>query len=251
MFLLIRFYLMKELFILVCISFLGASFLQTSAQEAKPLVYLIPGQGADYRLYKNLDLDTCFETRHITYSTPEKGWSMQDFAKKLAEQIDTTRQFSIIGVSLGGMLATEMSDFLYPEKIILISSAKNRKEFPFRYRFQKYIPIYKIVPAPLVKLGARILQPIVEPDRNNDKAIFKAMLKDKDPVFLKRTSKMILQWDRVVYDKNIIHFHGDNDHTLPARNIHFDYKVEDGSHMMVLTKGPLISQFVNQILYTQ
>lgn len=31
------------------------------------------------------------------------------------------------------------------------------------------------------------MQPIVEPDRNYDKKTFIAMLKDKDPDFLKRT----------------------------------------------------------------
>ena len=218
------------------------------AQNLKPIVYLIPGQGADYRLYKNLEIDTTFEVRHIDYFTPEKYWSMNDFARELAKQIDTTRQFSVVGVSLGGMLATEINDFLKPEKVIVISSAKNRKEFPFRYRLQKGLPVYKIIPAPLVKLGARILQPLVEPDRKKDKKTFITMLKAKDPKFLWRTVKIIMEWERIENDEKIIHIHGDNDHTLPARNINFNYLVEEGSHMMVLTKGALISDIVNQEL---
>lgn len=217
--------------------------------DLKPVVYLMPGQGADARLFKNIALDSAFEVKHITYFTPEKGTSMTDFARQLSRQIDTTRQFYLVGVSLGGMLAIEMSNFLEPEKIIVISSAKNRKEFPFRYRFQKTIPIYKIIPAPLVKLGARILQPIVEPDRNKDKETFISMLKAKDPKFLRRTVKMIMEWDRFDEEENIVHIHGDNDHTLPARNIYFDYLVENGSHMMVLTKGALISNLINEELW--
>lgn len=110
------------------------------------------------------------------------------------------------------------------------------------------MPIYKIVPAPFVKLGALILQPLVEPDRNKDKATFTSMLKDKDPKFLRRTVKMIMDWERTSNDGSIIHIHGDNDHTLPVRNINIDYMVEDGSHMMVLTKGKLISKLVNMEL---
>jgi len=199
-------------------------------------------------LFKNLQIDSTFETKHIKYITPEKGWSMYDFAKALAVQIDTNRQFSIIGVSLGGMLATEMNEFLCPEKVIVISSAKSSEEFPFQYRFQKSVPIYKIVPPFLAKLGARILQPIVEPDRRKDKETFKSMLKDKDPIFLRRTLEMILEWERISYDKKIVHIHGDNDHTLPARNINFNYIVKGGSHMMVLTEGQIISKLVNQVL---
>jgi pimeloyl-ACP methyl ester carboxylesterase len=214
----------------------------------KHVVYLIPGQGADERLFKNIVLDSVFEVRHVRYFTPEKNWTMKDFAHELAKQIDTTRSFSIVGVSLGGMLATEMTDFLHPEKVILISSAKTRYEFPFRYRFQKDFPLYKIVPAKVEKAGARILQPIVEPDRSKDVETFKSMLEDKDPLFLKRTIKMILEWNRVAYDPKIIHIHGEIDHTIPIRNVSCDYRVENGSHMMVLTRGPQISKMLNQIL---
>jgi len=239
---------MKRFIVLLLASVLISHFTIAVAQNIKPVVYLIPGQGADYRLFKNLEIDSAFEVRHIEYFTPEKDWSMTDFARELAKQIDTTRQFSIIGVSLGGMLATEMNTFLKPEKVIVISSAKNRKEFPFRYRFQKGLPVYKIVPDPMVKFGARTLQPIVEPDRKKYKKTFIAMLKAKDPKFLGRTVKLIMEWERIENDETIIHIHGDNDNTLPARNINFDYLVEEGSHMMVLTKGALISDIVNEEL---
>ena len=234
-------------FIAFKILFLGMA-ISLNAQESKHIVYLIPGQGADARLYKNIHLDSVFEVRNIEYFTPEKDWDMNDFARQLAKQIDTTSRFSIVGVSLGGMLATEMNDFLNPDTIILISSAKCRKELPFRYRFQKIIPIYKLVPGSIVKLGAKVLQPVVEPDRGKDAKTFKAMLRDKDPKFLKRTVKMILEWDRLEYDPKIVHIHGDLDKTIPARNVAFDYLVEDGSHMMVLTRGALISELLNQVL---
>ena len=59
---------------------------------------------------------------------------------------------------------------------------------------------------------------------------------------------MILEWDRVNYNQSIIHIHGDLDKTIPARNVAFDYLVEDGSHMMTLTRADLISEILNGIL---
>ncbi len=151
-------------FIFIVISnFFGV---QIKAQNNNPIVYLIPGQGADSRLFKNLKIDNRFDVENIEYFTPEKGWDMKDFAEALSTKIDTNRTFYIIGVSLGGMLATEMGDFLNPEKIIIVSSAKSFNEFPGRYRFQKKIPVYKIVPAGVVKFGAQVLQPLVEPTEN-------------------------------------------------------------------------------------
>jgi len=218
------------------------------AQDLKPIVYLIPGQGADSRLFKNIKIDSCFETRNIKYFTPEKTWNMLDYAKALSSQIDTSNKFILVGVSLGGMLATEMADFLNPEKIIIISSAKCWEELPGRYKFQKKIPVYKWVPASVSKKGALFLQPIVEPDRNYDKETFVNMLKDKDPDFIKRTIAMIMEWDRVNYRKDIIHIHGDNNHTIPVRNVKDNYLIKDGSHVMVLSRGDEISILINLIL---
>ncbi len=218
------------------------------AQQSKPVVYLIPGQGADCRLFKNLKIDSSFETKYIHYFTPSEEWNLKGFAHALAGQIDTSRTFYLIGVSLGGMLATEMGDFLNPKKIIIISSAQNRKEFPFRYRIQKRVHVYEWFPGNIVKKGALFLQPIIEPDRNADKDVFVSMLQNKDPLFLERTVAMIIEWERVDYRKDIIHIHGDNDHTIPIKNVKFTYKIEGGSHMMVLTRGAEISELVNRIL---
>ncbi len=239
---------MKKLIYILFLILLVFCKNQGKAQEVKKVVYLISGQGADSRLFNNLEIDNRFEVKNIEYFTPEKGWSMNDFAKALALQIDTNRQYFLVGVSLGGMLATEMGDFLNPEKIILISSAKNRNELPGRYKFQKVIPLYKIFPAGSVKWGAKVMQPIVEPDRNYDKEIFKAMLDDKDPIFLKRTVAMIMKWNRKESENDIIHIHGNNDHTIPSKNIDFDFLIKNGSHMMVYTRSEEISAIVNKLL---
>ena len=220
----------------------------SSAQDAKTIVYLIPGQGADARQFQRLELDPNYEIRHIEYFTPEKGWEMKDFAQALSQQIDTTANYIIIGVSLGGMLATEMREFLNPEKIILISSAKCRDELPGKYRFQKTIPINKLVPPGMIKWGAKKLQPLVEPDSKKDRQVFLDMLNDKDPLFLKRTIAMIVGWEREDYRNDIVHIHGDDDHTLPIENVTYNYLIQDGSHMMVYTRADEISALVNKIL---
>ena len=223
----------------------------TSLFAQKQIIYLIPGQGSDYRIFSEIKLDTSYELRPITYWTPYPNMSMNNYAHLLAQQIDTTINFSIIGVSLGGMLATEMTTFLEPEKVIIISSAKNRHELPKRYTFQRWIPIHQIVPNRISKIGAQILQPIVEPDRKNEKETFKSMLKSKDPVFYDRTIEMIIEWDRESNPDNIIHIHGDNDHTIPHRNVDYDYLIENGSHMMTLTRSDEISTLLTKILSAQ
>jgi esterase/lipase len=209
---------------------------------------MIPGQGSDHRLFKNLQIDGNFETRNIIYQIPGKNMTMSAFSRVLSAQIDTTQPYILIGVSLGGMIATEMGDFMNPDKIIVISSAKSRHELPKRYTFQRNFPVYKLISGERAKWGAKILQPILEPDRIHEKRTCKEMLDDKAPAFYKRTIEMILEWDREDYRSDIIHIHGTKDKTIPARNVKADYLVKRGSHMMVLTRSDEVSEILEQVL---
>lgn len=211
-------------------------------------IYLIPGQGADYRLFNNLSLKNNHKTVHINYEIPALNCDLKEYAELLMKQIDTSEKFSLIGSSLGGMICTELCELIKPEKTIIISSAKSWNELPFRFRFFKYIPIHKIIPKRIIKNGAKLAQPLVEPNHKIGKEIFKAMLNDKDPTFLKRTIDMIVTWKRKEYKESIIHIHGTNDHTIPIRNIKADYMIKNGSHMMIYTKGKELSELINRLL---
>ncbi|WP_051568621.1 alpha/beta fold hydrolase [Crocinitomix catalasitica] len=234
---------LRSLFIFI---FLGY-FASLKAQD-NPVIYLIPGQGSDARIFKNINIDSLYDVRNIIYSVPEENMSMNTFARELAKQIDTNQRFILIGVSLGGMLATEMNSFLKPEKTILISSAKTKKELPWRYRFQNKLPVYKIMSSKMSKKGALFMQPIVEPDRNKEKETCVAMLEAKDPLFLSRTIAMIMTWQRTSFEGDILHIHGSNDHTIPMRNVNADYKIKKGSHMMTLTRADEIEVLISKIL---
>jgi pimeloyl-ACP methyl ester carboxylesterase len=211
-------------------------------------IYLFPGQGSDYRVFSKTVVPHHYDTVIINYPVPEKKMSMDEYAAQLIAQIDTSSSFILLGYSLGGMLATELSAVLKPEFTIVVSSAKQQYELPWRYRFQKQVPLYALFPKCLIKVGALLIQPLVEPDRKKEKATFKAMLKAKDSRFLKRSIYMIVNWDRVEVPANITHIHGTKDHTLPYRKVNTDYKVDKGSHMMILTESERINRILKKIL---
>lgn len=235
--------------ILICLLLLSCRGLQgIHLSEEDTIIYLFPGQGSDARLYKHLKLPDGYDTVNISYPVPEKREGMKEYAQRFITQIDTGSSYILMGVSLGGMICTELTDTLDPLKTIIISSAKTTKELPGRYTFQQTIPLNRIIPKRLTKGGARLLQGIVEPDRKHDKETFKDMLKNKDPLYLKRTADMIINWDRTHYSEQIIHIHGDKDHTIPIKNLEFDYLLEGGSHMMMITRAHEINEILREIL---
>lgn len=232
--------------ILICTLILATII---NAQNPKTNVYCLHGQGSDTRLFTHFRLDsTAFNLYLITLPMPDCGGNMAQLATKILAEIDTTEAFILVGVSLGGMVAVEINEQFRAQKVVLISSAKSSKEIPFRYRFMHFLPIYRLIPRVLYKVGARLMQPIIEPDRRRQAAIFNAMLSDKNALFLKRSTRLIVDWQRTNSANNIVQIHGTKDHTLPIKKTHSDYTIKNGSHLMMLTEGEQLSALVNQIL---
>jgi pimeloyl-ACP methyl ester carboxylesterase len=233
--------------ILFCL--LGCLLKATAQAPTELHLYLLPGQGADDRLFDSLQFPEHFVVHHISYPIPAAKTTMREFAEQLAVQIDTTQPFMLMGASFGGMLCSEMTTFLNPEKTIIVSSAKHRKELPPRYRFQHFVPIYRIIPSGVIKLGAIILQPVVEPERQLQKSTFKSMLKSKDRHYMKRSVAMIMDWEKTEDSPEIIHIHGSKDHMLPMRHVRADIIIPKGSHVMTLTQAKALQQVIDPLLW--
>lgn len=219
-----------------------------SASDDTTIIYLFPGQGSDYRIYNNISWPGGYDTIHMHFPVPDKGESLKQYAFRFIPLIDTGTNFILIGMSLGGMICTELADTINPKKVILIASAKNSDELPWHYTFQKSIRLNRVVPKKTMKTGAVYLQPIVEPDSRENLDFFRSMLGIKDPAYMKRTVDMIINWERTEYDSSIIHIHGDCDNTIPLKNVQADYIIKKGSHMMVYTRADEISKILKKIL---
>ena len=100
-------------------------------------VYGISGLGADKRVFEKLTLD--LELIPIDWITPYKNERIEDYAKRLSKKIDKKEEFIIIGVSFGGLIATEISKILKSKLTILISSAEILLAFEITSRFTKLL----------------------------------------------------------------------------------------------------------------
>lgn len=74
------------------------------------IIYLIPGQGSDCRIFRELDLYDRFEVRCIEHVVPVKGTTLPEYARMLALQIVVAKPSVLIGVSPGGKVSVEIKD---------------------------------------------------------------------------------------------------------------------------------------------
>ncbi len=209
-------------------------------------LYLISGLGADERLFKNLKLN--FPTKPIKWISLLENEQLDGYALRLAEQIDKTQPFSIIGVSFGGMCAVQISKVLNPVYTILISSSKTRNELPFIIKTVKFIPVHKLLTDHMfIQLGylSKRLFGIRNPEQSK---LFLDMLKSMPINYYSRSVNAIAGWKNKEYPDGIYHLHGDNDFIIPFNKIQNPIRIKGGSHLMVLDQANEISEIINGFL---
>lgn len=200
-------------------------------------IYLIPGLGADYRMYRH-QLRVFPNAEVLEHFVPPAGASLDTYAGLMAGKIDTTGPFALIGTSLGGMVSMELSRILNPERIVLISSVKNRTELPLFIRAMKYLKLHRSISGDgykrFNKLAAKRL------DGRNDTeaaALIMAMMNDIPAGFIEWAVDAVVKWTPpATYRNDIVHIHGTNDQLFPHTRISNAWLVDGGTHIMNMTK---------------
>ncbi len=211
------------------------------------IVYAIPGLGTTKQLFRHLNLNET-ELRVLDWPVLEEGETMRSLAEKMAEGIDESKRFYLMGVSFGGMLCTEIAKIKKPVKAILISSCKCRKELPLPFRFFRYLPLHKLVSDGQHRVLAKNSRRLLGFNRSFIQE-FHEMTDSMHGEYFKHSINCIINWDQVeCSNSNIIHIHGTADRLLRYKNIMADHSIKNGSHAMVVNKAEEISKIINEIL---
>jgi hypothetical protein len=208
-------------------------------------VYFISGLGADKRAFSFLDLSFC-EPQFIEWIKPLEKESLKSYALRLRKQIPEEHP-TVVGVSFGGMLVSEMAKEDKLMNGIIIASNKSSAEFPAYLRVGKYLPVYKWLPEKLIK-NKTILNWVLGVEKDEQKKLLAAIIADTDPLFLKWAIDAILHWKETSIPENVKHIHGTADKLLPYRLTKADHTIEGGTHTMTLYKHKEISDLLCKLI---
>ncbi|WP_258105498.1 alpha/beta hydrolase [Marinoscillum sp. MHG1-6] len=209
-------------------------------------VYGIGGLGVDKRVFSELTLN--FDITPLEWINPEPNETIQNYAARLSEQIDTKEPFGIIGISFGGMMAIELNKILKPQLIVLISSAASKSDIPIPFRIFGRTGLLKITPNFLLKppqFLANYFFGVTEPKY---KKILKQIIADTNIDFLRWATNQITIWDNHERPTNMLRIHGTSDRLLNFCQ-HDDVTViPKAGHFMVMNKADELSQILNHIM---
>jgi pimeloyl-ACP methyl ester carboxylesterase len=212
-------------------------------------IYLIAGLGADSRLFKNIKLPAGYEIILVDWHIPVYNDTLTSYAQGVVEQYYIQDNSTVIGVSLGGMISVEIAKQVTLDKVILISSIKADKEAPWYFKLFRNLPVYKVIPGNLMTHVGFLIKPIFGKMAPDDLALFKSMLHNSSPVFLKWAMRAVLYWKNAVEISNLYHIIGDKDLVFPHTNIKNPTAViKGGTHIMVFDKANEINTLLANIL---
>ncbi|HEY1869610.1 MAG TPA: alpha/beta fold hydrolase [Chitinophagaceae bacterium] len=210
-------------------------------------VYFISGLGADRRAFYKIQLPSGFEPIHLDWIDPLPDERLPDYAKRFSELIKSDEEFIIIGLSFGGMLASEIAKIISPKKIIIISSVSNYHELPWYFKASGKMGLHKML-IPAVYKQATILNRFMGAGDKEMKGIVYSYVNNIHPSFIKWSLHVIVNWQHTKRLSNLIHVHGSHDHLLPIRYVKADYIVKNGGHLMVMNKSDEVNQVLREIL---
>jgi len=213
-------------------------------------IYFISGLGADKRMFSRLKLPGEYTVVHLEWIAPIEKESLENYVKRLSAKIDTTKPFHLLGLSFGGMVATELAKIIRPEKIFLLSSASMGKEIPWYYKFFGLIRLQLMVPAGMLKKTNFLTWWFAGVKTEEDKDLLRKVLKETDSTFLRWSITKIAWWTNAARPSNLFHIHGSFDNVLPIRFIRADHVVKGGGHLMVLDRWEEISKVLVERLST-
>jgi pimeloyl-ACP methyl ester carboxylesterase len=211
-------------------------------------VYFVSGLGADERIFKKIKLPSSYTIHHIKWIPFGAGETLANYSKRLAAAIDVSKPFSLVGLSLGGMIVSEMCTFLHPQKAIAISTATNAKQLPPYFKLAGSIGLNKIVPTSFYKTPTAVAHWFFGIKTDEEKELFKSIIRDADPQFVRNAINAVLNWKKKEKPAAVVQLHGSSDKLLPIKFAQPNIVLKGGGHFMIITKADEISALLEKIL---
>lgn len=216
--------------------------------EPRPTVVLLPGLGADHRLFQRQQ-EVVPGLVVPPWPEPRPEDSLSTFAARLAQDIPRSDWLYVGGSSFGGMVAVELAALVRPRGVILIGSCSDPRSIsPLARQLRalaRALPVRAFHPR-------RWSLPLVLPKfgrlSREDRQLFMSMACETPASFLKWGVAAMLSWRPTPSAAPIHHIHGSADRLIPLRLVHPDRVVPGGGHLLSLTHPREVNAFLAEAI---
>lgn len=207
--------------------------------------YLIPGLGADERVFRGLHLPG--PATVLPWLSPQSPTEpLRHYAARLAEAVPPGQLCWLVGVSFGGLLALEIGRLRPLARVVLISSLATAQQLPPLLKLARATGLHRLVPFGLLPRLPRLAQWFFGARNGCEYRLLARILRDTDPVFARWATRQLLHWDSAGVPA-AVRLHGTHDRLLPAGSAPIDYRLPGAGHFMIVSHATQLSCLLHQL----
>ena len=202
--------------------------------------YLIPGLGADERVFRRLRLPGPGQV--LAWLPPQSpAEPLAHYAARLAAAVPPDAPCWLVGVSFGGLLAQEIGRLRPLARVVLISSLGGPHELPPLLRLAGATGLHRVLPFGLLRWLPRLAQWFFGARGGAEYRLLRQILRDTDPAFARWATAQLLAW-RGPGLAGAVRIHGTRDHLLPPGAARVDYSVPGAGHFLIISHAGRVSE---------
>ncbi|GAE63059.1 alpha/beta hydrolase [Chryseobacterium indologenes] len=209
-------------------------------------IYMVSGLGADFKVLERIEFPKHCELIFIDWLIPEKNESFHAYVERMAEKVDDSEPFYLLGYSFGGIIVQEINRLKPAEKVVILGSIKSDKEKSRFIKTGEITKIPRILPVGLFNERAAHAYAVVRKlfDPKNPRLL--QYFRVRDPYYLKWSVEKVAEW-KFEETPNVVQILGDKDIVFPIRYSKPDYVIKGGTHLFPATKYKEVSKILNEV----
>lgn len=209
----------------------------------------MPGLAASSAIFEHLELPKeKYQIHYLEWLIPDtKEETLDNYVKRLCKKVSEDN-FVLIGVSFGGIIVQEMSKYIKPKQVIIISSVKHENELPKRLQYIRNTKAYKLAPISVLTNIEHFAKYAFGDFTKKRVELYRKYLSVRNKTYLTWAIYNVLHWKQTLDYSNVIHIHGNEDRVFPIKNIKNAVIVEKGTHIMILNKAKKINIILQEVI---
>ena len=213
-------------------------------------LYLIPGLGADGRLFAPLlaHLPTTIYPQVLAWLPPAApDEPLAAYAARLAAPVPPDEPCWVAGVSFGGIVALEIGRLRPLARIIQISTISEARQLRPVLRLLRATGFYRLAPPQLLGAVPGVAKWFFGIEDAGMYALLRSFLATMDVAYTRWATRALLTWRGQGF-KSSIAIHGTHDRVFPLAGRVVDFTVAGGPHFMVHSYAAEVGAILTQIL---
>lgn len=209
-------------------------------------IYVVSGLGADFKVLERLEFPENCELIFIDWLIPEKNEPFHSYVQRMAEKVDDSESFCLLGYSFGGIMVQEINKLKPAQKVVIMGSIKSDKEKSKFIRTGEITKIPRILPVGMFNDKAANVYSVVRKlfDPKNPKIL--EYFRVRDPYYLKWSVEKVSEW-KFEETPEVIQILGDKDIVFPIKYSKPDYVIKGGTHLFPATKHKEVSKILKEV----